>query len=129
MSNPDQGTASGSWRASSRTLSVEMQWGCYISSSRSAPGRPMRARRSSEDHWAMGASPWAERLCERYFGDSIHPYATFENTVRRYVRGDLTLLDAGCGHGAPVLRKFLGSAKDLIGVDLIDFDGDIPGVK
>jgi len=77
----------------------------------------------------MAASPWAERLCERYFGDSIHPYATFENTVRRYVRGDLTLLDAGCGHGAPVLRKFLGSAKDLIGVDLIDFDGDIPGVK
>ena len=41
---------------------------------------------------------------------------------------DKTILDAGCGHGAPVLSKFVGVAKELIGVDLVDFDQMVPGV-
>jgi SAM-dependent methyltransferase len=78
----------------------------------------------------MSMSPWAERLQEKYFGNCVHPYRTFESTVRNYLRPDQTLLDAGCGHGAPVLRNFLGSAKELIGVDLVNFDrGDVPGIK
>jgi len=76
----------------------------------------------------MKTSPWAERLAEKYFGDAPHPYSIFEQKVRGYIESNHTLLDAGCGHGAPVLRKFIGSAKRLIGVDLIDFDGEVPGV-
>ena len=77
----------------------------------------------------MSLSPWADRLNEKYFGDAIHPYATFEGVVKRHVTPDKTLLDAGCGHGAPVLRKFVGVAKELIGIDVIDFDQSIPGIK
>ena len=77
----------------------------------------------------MSLSPWADRLHEKYFGDAIHPYTTFENTVKQYLEPRQTLLDAGCGHGAPVLRKFMGSAAQLIGVDVVEFDGDIPGIK
>ena len=76
----------------------------------------------------MSLSPWADRLNEKYFGDAIHPYAIFERLVKRHLTSDKTLLDAGCGHGAPVLRKFVGVAKELIGVDLVDFDRSIPGV-
>src|SRR5664279_4489782 len=76
----------------------------------------------------MSLSPWAGRLQERYFGDAIHPYAVFEGVVRRHLDSGNTLLDAGCGYGAPVLHKFVGAAKELIGVDLVDFDQTTPGM-
>jgi SAM-dependent methyltransferase len=81
-----------------------------------------------EEDTLMSMSPWAERLADKYFGDSVHPYRIFENTVRDRVNIHRTLLDAGCGYEAPVLRKFIGSAKQLIGVDLVTFDGDVPGI-
>ncbi len=77
----------------------------------------------------MSMSPWAERLADKYFGDAIHPYKTFESAVREHIDPRGTLLDAGCGYDAPVLRQFIGSAKELIGVDLVPFDRDVPGVR
>jgi len=74
-------------------------------------------------------SPWAERLQERYFGDSEHPYQTFERVVQRHLRSDSTLLDAGCGRTAPVLRKYRGRASRLIGVDRVDFREQIDGIE
>jgi SAM-dependent methyltransferase len=41
------------------------------------------------------------------------------------VNADTVLLDAGCGRTVPVLRKYLGRAKHLIGVELVDFT-DVP---
>lgn len=77
----------------------------------------------------MSISPWAERLAEKYFGDAVHPYAVLEDVVRQHLHPDAALLDAGCGHGAPVLRKFLGAARELVGVDLVNFDSEVPGVR
>jgi len=77
----------------------------------------------------MSMSPWAERLAEKYFGDSVHPYAIFEDVVRKHLRPEDALLDAGCGHGAPVLRKFLGAAHELVGLDVVNFDSAIPGLR
>jgi SAM-dependent methyltransferase len=82
-----------------------------------------------EEHPHMSMSPWAERLADKYFGDAIHPYKTFESAVREHIDPRGTLLDAGCGYDAPVLRTFIGSAKELIGVDLVPFDRDVPGVR
>ncbi|HTR59130.1 MAG TPA: class I SAM-dependent methyltransferase [Casimicrobiaceae bacterium] len=73
-------------------------------------------------------SPWAERLNRKYFGDAVHPYAVFEDVVKRYLLPGKSLLDAGCGYGAPVLRRYVGSARELIGIDLVDFDEAIPGI-
>jgi ubiquinone/menaquinone biosynthesis C-methylase UbiE len=71
----------------------------------------------------------SERLNERYFGTDEHPYRTLEREVMRYLQPDDTLLDAGCGRTAPVLVKFRGKARQLIGVDLVDFDAPVDGVK
>jgi SAM-dependent methyltransferase len=71
----------------------------------------------------------AERLLERYFGDDEHPYRTLEREVETAVRPEHTLLDAGCGRGAPVLLKYRGKAQRLIGVDLVEFDSPVDGVE
>ncbi len=71
----------------------------------------------------------SERLLEKYFGNSEHPYKTFERTVADHLRPDYTLLDAGCGRGAPVLQKYTGKAGRLIGVDLVDFDTEVAGIE
>jgi SAM-dependent methyltransferase len=67
----------------------------------------------------------SERLLKKYFGQQEHPYRTFEKMVDSLLQPDHTLLDAGCGRTAPVLGKFHGKAKRLVGVDLVDFQ-DIP---
>ena len=77
----------------------------------------------------MAASPWAVRLAEKYFGGDVHPYRIFEDCVRRHLVPDQVLLDAGCGYGAPVLQKFRGAARALIGVDLVHFDRELPGIQ
>jgi SAM-dependent methyltransferase len=69
----------------------------------------------------------SERLREKYFGNDEHPYKHFEREVERLLHRDSTLLDAGCGRTAPVLTKFKGKVKELIGVDIVDFDSAIDG--
>jgi len=71
----------------------------------------------------------AERLQRKYFDPQSHPYRIFEGEVETRLRPEHTLLDAGCGRDAPLLRKYLGRARALIGVDLVDFSADLPGVR
>jgi len=71
----------------------------------------------------------AERLRQKYFGREEHPYRTFEREVERYLRPECALLDAGCGRTAPVLSKYRGRARRLIGVDLVEFDPAVSGVE
>jgi SAM-dependent methyltransferase len=70
----------------------------------------------------------AERLKEKYFPQD-HPYRIFEREVERYLRSDHTLLDAGCGRTAPILAKYRGRARRLIGVDLVDFATDLKDLE
>ena len=70
----------------------------------------------------------SERLLQRYVGNQPHPYRLFEEEVDRRLRPGDTLLDAGCGRGAPVLVKYRGRAGKLIGVDVVDFHEGIAGV-
>ena len=71
----------------------------------------------------------SERLLEKYFGDTEHPYKTFEHLVNEYLHPDSTLLDAGCGRTAPVLQKYRQKAARLIGIDLVDFEPGIVGIE
>jgi SAM-dependent methyltransferase len=71
----------------------------------------------------------AERLREKYFGAAEHPYKTFEREIATRLAADFTILDAGCGRTAPILGKYVGRARRLIGADLVDFDGTPPGVE
>lgn len=71
----------------------------------------------------------AERLKERYFGSEEHPYRTLERKIDSLIRREDTLLDAGCGRTAPVIAKYRGKVKRLIGVDLVDFPAPVEGIE
>jgi SAM-dependent methyltransferase len=70
----------------------------------------------------------AQRLKDRFF-DQDHPYEIFERKVQQLLAPDDTLLDAGCGRTAPVLAKFRGRARRLIGIDVVDFDSGVVDVE
>lgn len=71
----------------------------------------------------------AEQFKARYFRDSEHPYRIFEAEVERHLRPDITLLDAGCGRTAPVLRKYRDRVGSVIGIDVVDFDPSVTGMQ
>ena len=71
----------------------------------------------------------AERLQERYFSDGDHPYRVLEREIDRHLRPDHTLLDGGCGRTAPLLVRYRGKARRLIGVDLVEFDAPVDGIE
>jgi SAM-dependent methyltransferase len=71
----------------------------------------------------------AERLRDRFYRDVDHPYRVFERQVERLLVPESVVLDAGCGRTVPVLRKFLGRARRLIGVDLVEFTLSPPGIE
>ena len=67
----------------------------------------------------------SNRLMARFYGGDEHPYRTYEREVDRLLAPDAVLLDAGCGRTVPVLRKYMGRAGRLIGVELVEFT-DVP---
>lgn len=72
----------------------------------------------------------SERLLARYYRDVPHPYKLFERKVDTLLSGGGgVLLDAGCGRTVPVLRKYLGRAERLIGVELVDFTEVPEGIE
>jgi SAM-dependent methyltransferase len=67
----------------------------------------------------MNERTW--KLQKKYFGHEVHPYRVLEGRVESQLRPDATVLDAGCGRGAPVLLKYADKARRLVGIDLVDF--------
>jgi SAM-dependent methyltransferase len=70
----------------------------------------------------------ATTLRDRFYADEDHPYRVFERRVTSLLTGPAsqgTLLDAGCGRTVPVLRRFMGKAKRLVGIELVEFT-DVP---
>lgn len=70
-------------------------------------------------------SALAHRLRERFYGHLEHPYRLFEKHVDSLITPRTVLMDAGCGRTVPVLRKYLGKAERLIGIELVPFT-DVP---
>lgn len=70
-------------------------------------------------------SELAQRLLARFYTAVEHPYRVLERRVDAVLSPEAVLLDAGCGRTVPVLRKYLGKARRLIGVDLVAFT-DVP---
>lgn len=71
-------------------------------------------------------SSLAIRLRDRFYDNDAHPYRIFDKRVGAMLgNGECTLLDAGCGRTTPVLKRFIGKAKRLIGVELVEFR-DVP---
>jgi SAM-dependent methyltransferase len=71
----------------------------------------------------------SDRLLRKYYPSENHPYRLFEQRVNSLLTPDTVLLDAGCGRTVPVLRKYLGRARHLIGIELVEFSDVPPGIE
>lgn len=71
----------------------------------------------------------SEKLLKKYYSNNPHPYRIYEQQVNNLLRPSDTLLDAGCGRSAPVLKKYIGRASRLIGVELVDFTEEVSGIE
>lgn len=75
--------------------------------------------------WKTAMTALSETLLRKYYANSLHPYRAYEEHVGRLLTPESVLLDAGCGRTVPVLRKYLGRARRLIGIELVNFS-DVP---
>lgn len=71
----------------------------------------------------------SEKLRRKYYPPESHPYRIFEQRIDSLLSPATVLLDAGCGRTVPVLRKYLGRASHLIGVELVEFTEVPPGIE
>jgi SAM-dependent methyltransferase len=67
----------------------------------------------------------SDRLLKKYYANSTHPYKVYEQRVDALLTPEMALLDAGCGRTVPTLRKYIGRARRLVGVELVEFT-DVP---
>lgn len=74
-------------------------------------------------------SALAHRLQKRFYSHLQHPYRIFEQRVDSLITPQTVLMDAGCGRTVPVLRKYLGKAGRLIGIELVPFTDVPPGIE
>ena len=71
----------------------------------------------------------SETLLRKYYANNPHPYRVYEQRVGLQLTPEAVLLDAGCRRTVPVLRKYLGRARRLIGVELVGFTEVPPGIE
>ncbi len=71
----------------------------------------------------------ANKFLKKFYFAHSHPYKTFEQQVSSLLLPDATLLDAGCGRTLPVLKKYLGRARRLIGVEMVEFTDVTEGIE
>ncbi len=71
----------------------------------------------------------SQRLLRKHYPPEGHPYRIFEQRIGSLLTPQTVLLDAGCGRTAPVLRKFLGRAGRLIGIEMVEFTDVPPGIE
>lgn len=73
-------------------------------------------------------SPVQEQI-NYFFPPRTHPYETFQQCIDRHTTKTSAILDIGCGRTAPNLTKLIGKADKLYGVDLVEFDVDLHGIR
>ena len=71
----------------------------------------------------------ANKFLRYFYTDDAHPYRSFERKVSALLLPNATLLDAGCGRTLPVLKKFVGRAARLIGVEMVEFTDVAAGLE
>jgi len=67
-----------------------------------------------------------EEQMERLFPPETHPFRHLERAIEQWLSPTSNILDVGCGRRAPVLRRFVGRAAKLYGVDVVEFSNPAP---
>ena len=71
----------------------------------------------------------AVKLRDKLFKPEDYPYRIYERKITSLLKRTDTLCDAGYGESAPLLRKFSGGARRLLGVDLKAHPVEVAGVE
>lgn len=66
---------------------------------------------------AMGLSS-VRRLDARYYADHVDDHLAFDTRIRRYLRRDAVILDAGAGRGVTYPYDYREAVQKVIGVDV-----------
>jgi SAM-dependent methyltransferase len=77
------------------------------------------------------AWPWSpvDRQIKAFFGGSPHPFQILRHAIDARLSPQSAVLDIGCGREAKMLRRLIGKAGQLYGVDLECLDAiDAPGL-
>jgi SAM-dependent methyltransferase len=61
-----------------------------------------------------------QQLDQRYYSDYVDEHARFDRTVRRYLRPDAVVLDAGAGRGRQYPYDYRELVTRVVGVDATD---------
>jgi SAM-dependent methyltransferase len=64
------------------------------------------------------AVSWLEDLDRRFYPDHVDEHVRFDALVRRYLRSDSMVLDAGAGRGIQFPHDYRATAARVVGVDL-----------
>ena len=70
-----------------------------------------------------------QNLIDRHFPPDSHPYRRLEAAVDGGLSPEATVLEIGCGRTAPVLKRLKGKAKNLIGIEVVDFTVADPALQ
>lgn len=70
-----------------------------------------------------------EKIYNRMWSKSPHPYRILEETIDQEVTAGKTILEHGCGYTAPLLRTYLNRNATLVGVDVVPFDQSEEGLR
>ncbi|MCF8475278.1 MAG: class I SAM-dependent methyltransferase [Emcibacter sp.] len=73
--------------------------------------------------------PTVQDTMVKYFPYGDHSYQYYEKQIDSFIDKKSTILDIGCGRTAPVLKKYIGRAKRLIGTEVIAFTENIDGIE
>lgn len=68
-------------------------------------------------------------IIDRYFPKGSHPYHILKNEILSTIRRDHRVLEIGCGRSPDLLNSLIGYADELIGIDVVDFNSDLPGIS
>lgn len=68
------------------------------------------------------------RIHQYFWKGHPHPYKLLEESLGKNVRSGMTVLEHGCGRGAPILSTLIQTGADLHGIDLEEFTAEIPGL-
>jgi SAM-dependent methyltransferase len=80
---------------------------------------PPRAEPATPD--GPTSAPLSHRLRDRWFAPDDHPYCHLEREIERRLSPELSILEVGCGRGAPLLRRYEGRVGERVGIDLVEF--------
>jgi SAM-dependent methyltransferase len=64
-----------------------------------------------------------EALMQKYYSNTKHPYQRYRDLLNCHLNKSSAVLDIGCGHDAPELRRLVSNYRSgiSVGIDLIDF--------